>query len=82
MIELKPCVTFGRVGDETLIVNSETGKVLKLDSQGTAIWKLYYEGYSVEQIILYFSNQFPAQKEMIQTDVIDFFDMLCAETII
>lgn len=82
MIEIKTCVTFGRVEDETLIVNTETGKVLKLDRQGTAIWELYYNGYSVEQIISHFSNQYPSQKSLIHSDVINFFEMLQTEKII
>lgn len=82
MIDIKTCVTFGRVGDETLIVNSDTGKVLKLDSQGTAIWELYYRGYSVEHIILQFSNKFPNQTELIRSDIINFFEMLQTEKIL
>lgn len=76
MIKLKKGITFGSVLGETFIFNSETGKALKFDQQGTKIWNLIYKGYSKLEIKEYYEKIFPESRNQICKDINNFFILL------
>lgn len=82
MLDLKKEITFGKVEKETFIMNAETGRALKLDSQGTQIWEMVYHEHSKESIKRYFGGLFPDSKEAIYNDIEKFFSVLERENII
>lgn len=82
MIRIAKSVTYGSVVDETMIVNSENGAVLRIDECGSKIWKLIYDGVPKEGIISHFVSMFPAQKKEIEEDVNSFFEELMKEGIL
>ena len=82
MIDLNRGITFGKVQNETFIINAESGRALKLDSQGTKIWELVYHGNSRQDIKDYFGGLFPNSKEVICRDIDNFFFVLEQEKII
>lgn len=79
MIVIEENVSFGRVGDETFVVNSKTGGTIKLDSRGTPIWNLIYNGFSRNEIKNYFIEKYPNAKERIEKDIDDFLEVLKKE---
>lgn len=82
MISIEKSITFGRVKDETFLVNSKTGKALKLDLQGTKIWNLIYRGYSKVEIKDYLVMLYPDDGKKVEKDVDTFFEILQNEKII
>lgn len=75
-------VTFGRVADETMIINSENNVAIKLDRQGTEIFELIYDGYSKEEIINHFQRMYPSAGIHIEADVNNFINTLEMQKII
>lgn len=82
MVKTKKGVTFGSVLGETFIFNSETGRALKLDQQGTKIWNFIYKGFSELEIKEYYEHLYPENRNEIYRDVSEFFTLLRKEQII
>jgi hypothetical protein len=47
---VQPHVVFAQVGDESILLNTESGLYFGLDSIGTTVWMRLSEGASDEQI--------------------------------
>lgn len=58
-----------QVGDETVILNVETGMYYGLDDVGTRIWQLLSEGRSAAQIQGQLALEFHAEDAQIASDL-------------
>ena len=76
MIKLGEGVTFGKVQDETLICNSLTNKMIKLDKQGTEIWTRFYETDNIMLVIDFFVEKYKDSEEKVKKDIIAFYNTL------
>lgn len=77
MIKLGVGITFGVVEDETLICNSKTNKMIKLDRQGTEIWKCIYKMEDINLVIDYFILKYKdTNDKIIIKDISSFYNSL------
>lgn len=76
MIKLGKGISFGKVQDETLICNSLTHQMIKLDKQGTEIWTYFYETNNIMLVIDFFVEKFKDSKEKVKKDIIIFYNTL------
>ena len=63
MIKLGKGISFGKVQDETLICNSLTHQMIKLDKQGTEIWTYFYETNNIMLVIDFLLKNLKIQKK-------------------
>jgi len=76
MLKLNKKISFGRVGNETMLCNEENNKAARLDEFGTRIWQMIFEGTDEETIYKKFIDLYPKQKSAVISDIKDFIDML------
>jgi len=79
VLKLNKFVSFGKVGNETMITNEENNKGIKLDDLGSDIWEMIFNGKSKSEIIDHYVSLYPNDKETINDDINDFISTLIDE---
>lgn len=65
-----------QVGDETVILDLETGTYFGLDSVGARIWELLSQGNSLQRICDVLVDVYDVTPEQLQADVIELAQQL------
>jgi hypothetical protein len=60
------------VGDETVLLDLESGKYFGLDGVGKRIWEAVGEGLMLGEIAAVVVSEYKVEEEQAQSDVIDF----------
>jgi GeoRSP system PqqD family protein len=69
-------VAVAELGDETVILNIESGVYFGLDAVGTRIWQLLDCGTSEEGIIAVLLEEYEVEQAVLRRDVQSFLDTL------
>src|SRR5277367_1842346 len=80
--QLKNSVVHERFGDETVIVNLDTGRYYSLPVVADAIWALAASGHSQQQVLEGVCAAFSGDPTEITTATADFLDQLVAEELL
>ncbi len=78
----RPQVAFESFGDETLLVNLESGYYYSLQGCSGQVLELIEQGYRLETVIAYLSREFSGDPADIQTRITHFVEELAAEGIL
>lgn len=71
-LSIPPQVMSRLVGDETVLLNLETGLYFGLDGVGKRIWESIAEGINLEQVAAVIVNEYDVDEVQANTDVIEF----------
>lgn len=69
-------VTCARLGEESVLLNTETGLYFGLDAVGTTVWEALERGATPDEIVAHITEQYDVVAERAQADVAAFFDEL------
>jgi len=69
-------IVFAELGDEAVLLNTETGVYFGLDAVGTRIWKLLVEGASEEQIYASLLDDYDVAPDSLREDLAAFMHQL------
>jgi len=75
-ISIPENILYRKVGDESVIVNLESGKNYSLDQVGTRMWTLLAENGQVEPVIHTLLEEFDVEPERLRRDLLDLIDAL------
>lgn len=67
--EIPDHVVARRVGDETVILDLESGTYFGLDPVGARIWELIAEGHTLDSICATMLEEYEVDEERLQEDV-------------
>ena len=68
-VEIPDQVMARKVGEETVVLNLESGIYFGLDSVGTRIWELLTEGNSFTEICDTMTEEFNVDRDTLEEDV-------------
>lgn len=68
-VQIPPHVMARQVGDETVILNLESGIYFGLDSVGADVWKLLEKGCTLGDTLDKMVHMYDAESEQIQKDL-------------
>ena len=71
-LTIPPHVLSRRVGDETVLLDLESGIYFGLDGVGKRIWETICEGKSLSEAVSFIVNEYDVGKEQAADDVITF----------
>jgi hypothetical protein len=75
-LSIPPQVMSRQVGDETVLLDLESGTYFGLDSVGKRIWESVGEGLTLAEIASVIVSEFEVDEATAQSDVLDFADDL------
>ncbi len=71
-LSIPPQVMSRLVGDETVLLNLESGVYFGLDGVGKRIWESVAEGHALVQTVDLITAEFEVEESQAQTDVLAF----------
>jgi hypothetical protein len=75
-LRINPAVVSAYLGDEAVLLNSETGIYFGLDPMGTRIWNLITEGSSEEEIFARLLDECDVAPDQLHSDLAEFVNLL------
>jgi hypothetical protein len=66
---INPAVVFAELGDEAVLLNTDSGVYFGLDGVGTRIWTLLAEGMSEEQIHAQLLTEYAVDADQLGRDI-------------
>lgn len=69
-ISIAPHVIAREVGQETVLLDLESGTYFGLDGTGTRIWQLIEEGKSLSEVCDIMMSEYDVARDVIETDTI------------
>ena len=79
---IPPQVMSRLVGDETVLLDLESGMYFGLDGVGKRIWDAVAEGKNCEEIAATISSEYDVEQEQAQEDVIEFLSGLAERKLV
>lgn len=73
---------FRVIGEETVILNIETGFYYTLNEVGTSIWQLCEKGRSIKEIARIISKEYIVDEDEARKDVLEFINDLYKEGLV
>jgi hypothetical protein len=73
---INPAVVFAELGDEAVLLNTDTGVYFGLDGVGTCIWALLADGMAREQIHGQLLTQYAIDSDQLRVDIEHFLRRL------
>jgi len=80
--KLKPSIVHEKFGDETVIVNLDSGNYYSADGMGSFIWGLVSDGASDADILQRIKTEFSGNSDEISRATAKFLDQLVEETLV
>ena len=77
-VQIPPQVMARQLGDETVILNLESGIYFGLDSVGANIWKLFEKGCTLSDVINEMMEMYDVEPKQIKKDLESLVDNLQA----
>ena len=81
-VQIPPHVMARRVGEETVILNLESGIYFGLDSVGADIWKFFEQGYTLSDTLEEMVEIYDVEPEQIKRDLELLVDKLQASGLV
>lgn len=81
-VHIPPHVMARQVGDETVILNLESGIYFGLDSVGADIWKLFERGCTLSDTLDEMVQMYDVESEQIKNDMESLVDKLQASGLV
>ena len=75
-ITANQCVVFAELGDEAVLLNTDTGVYFGLDAVGTRIWKLLVDGATAPRIQESLLAEYAVAPERLHKDIAGFVQQL------
>ncbi|MEM2842199.1 MAG: PqqD family protein [Thermoproteota archaeon] len=75
-------VAFRILGEETVIVNIDTGFYYTLNEVGTRIWQLLERGRSIKEIVRIVLEEYAVDEDKARKDVLEFINDLYKEGLV
>ena len=80
--KLKPSTVHERFGDETVILNLDSGSYYSAQGTGTVIWNLVSDGASEAAILQHMRAEYAGNGDEIASATAKFLDQLVAESLV
>ena len=72
----------GEMGDETVLMNLNTGDYLGLNSVGSSIWRIIQQPITIADICTQLQNEYQIDTATCQSETIKYINILLAENMI
>ncbi|MFT4115534.1 PqqD family protein [Bradyrhizobium sp.] len=79
---IKPSTVHDTFGDETVIVNLDTGSYYSAQGSASAVWRLVGEGVPDRTIVDHYTAAHPSDASDVARALADFFAQLVAESLV